>query len=134
MNGDWRDWTPANPCAQLIGTCSDELRGVFGDRTEVRQVYAALETIAHYQNRHKAQFNIEKVTTLLAKIIERPEAIYIGLKSNTLVFMGSYDIEYLLIVPVKVLKQEMWLESVFITNAVRFQKRAWVQKGLIYEK
>lgn len=123
-------WKPARADAQRVGSLSREVQKVLG-KTSVREVYAVQETVRHYQLRHGHEFDVAKAERLLSGVLERPLYVVGGKKSNSVTFVGEFDDEHYLMVPVKVLVNEMWQETLYIRNKARFE-RSLGNKTVLY--
>lgn len=100
----------------------------------MRVVYATQSVIDHVSQKHSVEFDVERGAALLAHTLSDPMEIYIGQKKNTLVFVGDYNENYYLIVPIKTLPGENWLETYYIEGKNRLCKRPWVKRGPIYTR
>jgi len=100
----------------------------------VRDVYAAEGTIEHYVQRHAQHLDLALAERQLPQILADPDAVYMGGKPNTLIFVGGYDGTHNLIIPVKALPGELWLESLYLDNRKRVDRRPWAQRGALYRR
>jgi len=71
---------------------------------------------------------------MLADVLASPRAIYLGNKANSLIFTEDRDETHVLAVVVKVLKSEMWLETLYLTGTERFERRGWAKVGALYQR
>ena len=115
-----RKWRLARADAQLVGSISREVQKALG--TSVQQVYIVPETVRHYQERHGYEFDVAKAERLLSGVLERPLYVVGGRKINSVTFVGEFDAEHYLMVPVKILTNELWQETLYIRNKTRFER------------
>jgi hypothetical protein len=128
-----KSFRPDRDDIRLIGRCGGHLTAIIAARSRVRDVYASTSVTAHYRQ-HARQFDIERAEVLLPGIFADPLAIYQGKKESTLVFVEQFDEAYYLLVPLKCLPQELWLETLYIEEQRRFRRRPWVRKGMLYRR
>ncbi len=130
----WQTFKPDRQDAHLVGICGEQLASVIAPRAGVREVYVSEATTAHYRERHSDHFDLDRAEALLPDVIANPIMVCQAKKPASLVFVGDFDEEHYLIAPVKAVRGEMWLESLFIDRKAKFLKRAWVQIGVLYQK
>lgn len=70
---------------------------------------------------------------MLAGIIDNPLYIMQGKKSNSLQFVDDFDDKFFVLVPIKHLPEEMWVETIFIEEKNRFLRR-WGKRTVYYER
>lgn len=126
-------WRPERTDAALSGAIGDKAGESIRTFSNVRQVYSVSETWAHIAARHGAQFDVERGRAKLPAVLQDPIAVYQANKPNSLIFVGLYDETHSLIVSVKTLSNELWLESMYTIRAERLLRPSW-RKRLIYEK
>jgi SPP1 gp7 family putative phage head morphogenesis protein len=115
-------WRPLRADAAMVGSLGDPVWAALGQQTRVRQVYAAPEAWQHIRERHEGQFDIERGQQLLANIVALPNYVLTTSKPNAFRFVGEYDQDHSLIVILKVLPEEIWLETMIIRNNKRLLK------------
>lgn len=113
-----------------VGVIGEHLYNIFKELCGVRNVVVTDKAIKHYQ-KHKGEFDIRKAETLLYEIIYDPYFIYVDRKKNSVLFVGKFDEKYYLLVPIKVLPGEMWLQTLYIEEKNRFVRR-WGKRKLLY--
>ena len=79
------------------------------------------------------QFNIAQAKQKLPKILDDPLFLYEGKKASSVQFVENYSDDYYLMIPVKCLPSELWIETMFIEDKKRFTKR-WGKRKLLYER
>jgi hypothetical protein len=119
----WVDWKPDREDARLVGRCGDDLLALVSWRAGVRDVFVTEATVAHYTARHADDFDLAHGESLLAQVISDPLCVYQGRKAATLLFVGDCDRTRYLIVPVKALRGELWLETMYVSNKTRIERR-----------
>lgn len=130
----WEEWNPGRADTRLVGRCGDQLRKIIGPMAGVRDVYVSESTIKHYIEKHSGEFDVSRAEAMLERVVADPEFVYQNQKKTALLFVGDFDEDHYLIVPVKVLPGELWLETLYLHNRGRFQKRVWAKTGVIYKK
>ena len=105
-------WQPARVDAQLVGSISRNVQLTLSKRVttgscRVRQVYTVPETVEHYHTRHSHEFDVEKAEELLPTVLARPLYVFVGKKSKSVTFVGEFDDEHYLMIPIKVLTHEL---------------------------
>jgi hypothetical protein len=126
-------WRPDRPDATLAGTIGDEVWDTLQWRLKVRQVYTTPDTANHYRSRHQHDFSVERGEAMLAQTIALPEYVFEARKPGSLIFSARYNPRNYLIVPVKVLNGELWLESLHVRAYKRFVNdvaKAVIQTGM----
>ena len=105
-------WQPTRVDAQLVGSISRNVQLTLSKRVttgscRVRQVYTVPETVEHYHTRHSHEFDVEKAEELLPTVLARPLYVFVGKKSKSVTFVGEFDDEHYLMIPIKVLTHEL---------------------------
>jgi hypothetical protein len=55
-------------------------------------------------------------------------------KKNTIIFIGDYDATRALLIPVKTLRGELWLESLYVRKWEKVNRRKWQKGELLFVK
>ena len=100
----------------------------------VREVRTVRGTDLHIDTAHQGQFDIARAMALVPGVLDDPLFVARATKPGSLLFVGEYDERYYLIIPVKLLPGETWLESMFIDSKMRFIGRRRIREGLLYVK
>ena len=117
-----------------VGSADGDFGDILSSRTGgTKDVHTIPGTTVHIQS-HSQQFDVDKAQSLLPEIIKDPLYVIQGTKQATSVAVGEYDSEHFLIIPIKSLPNENWVETMMITNKKRFLRRKWVKDGMLYEK
>lgn len=98
----------------------------------VREVYVADAVVAHYRG-HTDQFDVARAESMLPNVLDDPLMVVQGRKAGTAVFVERFDDDHYLLVPVKRLAGELWIETVYIDRVARFHRRVWTTNRL-YER
>lgn len=128
-----KPFRPNRDDVRFIGQYGDHLADIIALHSNVREVYVSVSVTAHYR-RHARQFDIERAEALLPDLFADPLAIYQGKKGSTLVFIEQFDEARYLLVPLKCLPEELWLETLYIEDQQRFQRRPWTRNGMLYRR
>lgn len=88
--------------------------------------------VADHYRRHAAEFDIVQAEHMLPGLVRDPLVIVQGKKRTTLVFVASFDQDRYLVVPIKFLDSEAWIETLYVTSKQRFHRRRWVRDGMLY--
>jgi len=67
-------------------------------------------------------------------ILRDPLFVARATKPGSLLFVGDYDDRFFLVIPVKLLPGESWLESMFIDSKKRFIGRRRIREGILYAR
>lgn len=119
---------------RLVGTVGEQLDSLIFAVTGVREVYATPDTVRHYRQQHSGQFDVEAAEAGLRDVLTDPAFIYRSAKSGSVVFVAEFDEQHYLLVSVKCLAGELWLETLFITDRRRFHRRRWARGGALYSR
>ncbi len=122
-----------NAEAQLIGHVGEHLDHVVLARAGTRAVYVSPAGIRHIEQ-HRDEFDVDRALRLAPDALAAPLVVYQGKKATSLTFVGLYDDQFYLIVPVKVLPGELWLETLYITSKRRFTRRRWAREPPLYSR
>ncbi|RRR65777.1 MAG: hypothetical protein EI684_22100 [Candidatus Viridilinea halotolerans] len=132
-NQQVRKPTSQLPTIHPVGIPGDAVHPLLATRSQARTVFASDAVIIHYRQ-HAGQFDVKRAEAMLADVIHDPWAVYQGKKASTLIFVAEFDTDHYLIVPIKTLANELWLETLYIESRRRFLKRRWTQQGLLYRR
>ncbi len=115
-----------------VGNTGTSIGGIIESRSNAKMVRATEDVLSHIE-KHKDQFDILKAKQMLPQILNNPKFIYEGKKASSLQFVEDFDEKYFLMVPIKYLKDELWLETLTIEEKQRFLKR-WAKRILLYKR
>jgi len=110
----------------------EHLSNVFRNLSGIRNVIVTNATVGHYR-KHKGEFDVEKAESLLEKLIRDPLIIYPDKKKNSVLFVDEFDDRFYLLVPIKMLPGEMWLQTLYVEEKKRFMKR-WGKREPLYRR
>lgn len=127
----WTVFTPERGDVRLVAVCEACIGHVIQPRSGVREVYVVEDSEEHYRE-HEGEFDLERAEMLLPGILANPLRIHRDKKPSCLIFSGEFDARYFLLVPVKCLPGEMWLQTLYICEKRNFLKRGWVKAGCLY--
>ncbi len=128
---EWTVFTPERQDAHLVAVCGPCIGHIVHPRSGVREVYVVDGSVDHYRE-HEDEFDLERAEALLPYILVDPLRIHQDKKPSCLIFAGEFDTRYFLLVPVKCLPGEMWLQTLYICEKRDFLKRKWVKTGCLY--
>lgn len=125
--------TIAEQVQRPVGTLVGKAKGGYGDilakRTGgTREVRVVPTVIEHYRNKHADQFDIDRAEQLLRRSLTDPPLVIQGKKAKTSVIVTPFDNDHLLIVPIKSLPGENWVETIYIDREKKFWNRKWVKE------
>ena len=118
---------------QNIGVIGEKIEPFINERSVSRLVRLSESVEKHIYDRHGNQFNIAQAKQKLPKILDDPLFLYEGKKASSVQFVENYSDDYYLMIPVKCLPSELWIETMFIEDKKRFAKR-WGKRKLLYER
>jgi len=118
---------------QNIGVIGEKIAPFISDRSNSRLVRLSESVENHIYDRHGSQFDIAQAKQKLPKILNDPLFLYEGKKASSVQFVENYSDDYYLMIPVKCLPGELWIETMFIEDKKRFAKR-WGKRKLLYER
>lgn len=116
----------------IAGKLSEFVREKIGDIVSSDTINMTNSVREHVQ-KHSNEFDVERAFTMLAGIIDNPLYIMQGKKSNSLQFVDDFDDKFFVLVPIKHLPEEMWVETIFIEEKNRFLRR-WGKRTVYYER
>lgn len=117
----------------VVGKAEGPFGVILDERAGTRVVRVVAQVVEHYRE-HGVQFDIAAAEGMLASMIGNPKAVYQGKKASTTVAIEGFDEEHYLVVPIKSLPGENWLETLFVEKRERFERRKWAREGLLYRR
>jgi hypothetical protein len=121
------------PDIRLVASFSSEILAIVSARSSAREVWVTDGVAAHIRD-HAHEFDVSAAESMLSEVLADPAAVYQGNKATTLIFVEAFDVDHYLVAPVKLLPDEAWLETAYVTSKARFHRRHWVQSGLIFRR
>lgn len=115
-----------------VGKLGNEIKPLFLEKTTAEVIRISNETQNHILG-HSKEFDIEKAYRMLPELLDHPDMLFKGNKINSFVFASKFSSSQILIVPVKTLKNEMWVETMHVYREKRFLKR-YKKENAIYKK
>lgn len=115
-----------------VGRVGSEVESVFRDRTSARTVMTTEDVLDHIE-KHKKEFDTQRATQMLSGMLRDPLWVYQGKKKTSVVFVEDFSDRFFLLVPVKLLPEELWLETIHIEEKARFLRR-WKGRKRLYER
>jgi hypothetical protein len=123
------------PDLERAGTIGEHLDEIVGRLSDVREVYVVPETKAHYRKRHGEDFDVDEGERLVSEVLADPTMVARSRdKKNTIIFIGDYDATRALLIPVKTLRGELWLESLYVRKWEKVNRRKWQKGELLFVK
>jgi len=119
--------------ARFVGAARGRFGELLEERSGTRVVRVVPAVVEHYR-KHAGQFDLRRAEALLPTVLADPLKVVQGKKATTLVAVGEYDAEHYLVVPVKSLPGENWLETLYIDRKQKFEDRKWVVGGMIFKR
>ena len=119
------------PRSRVVGSLGEIVAHLLPNA--IREVRAVSGTDVHIAE-HRGEFDVQQAMDLVPGVLADPLFIVRSSKEPSMLFVGEYSDRYYLIVPVKLLPGESWLESLFIDGKQRFMRRRRVQENLLYVK
>ena len=117
--------------SRLVGFISAAVAHLLTNATrEVRVTESTDDHIAEHGN----QFDVFRAMQLVPAVLAEPLFVVRANKRVSVLFVGEFDDRYYLIVPVKLLPGESWLETLFIDRKTRFSRRGYLRERLLYAR
>jgi hypothetical protein len=116
---------------RLVGIIGNAVAHLLTNAT--REVRTVSHTDVHIAE-HRGEFDIQRALDLVASVLDDPLLVVRSNKEHSVLFIGEDCDRYYLVVPVKLLPGESWLESLFIDSKRRFLRRQHVRANLLYSK
>lgn len=91
------------------------------------------EDVLDHIEKHKKEFDTQRATQMLSGMLRDPLWVYQGKKKTSVVFVEDFSDRFFLLVPVKLLPEELWLETIHIEEKARFLRR-WKGRKRLYER
>lgn len=116
-----------------VDKISQKIKDLIQTRSSAEVVKISEQVGNHIISRHKEHFDINKAFNMLPEVINNPQFIYEGKKKNSLQFVESFNEKFYLMVPIKCLPDELWIETLTIEEKARFLRR-WGKRQLFYKR
>ncbi|HOJ02091.1 MAG TPA: hypothetical protein PLL88_10780 [Anaerolineaceae bacterium] len=115
-----------------IGEIGENIAPIIQSRSSAKIVQATDDVLKHIE-KHKDQFDILKAKNMLPEVLNNPKFLFQGKKKTSLQFIEDFDEKYFLMIPIKYLPNELWLETLTIEEKERFLRR-WMKRELLYKR
>lgn len=106
---------------ELVGILGNVVYATLREWSIAKEVYAVRETWQHIEEKHGLQFDLPRAWSLLPVVFYAPLCVWETTKPRSFRFAGDYDDKHKLIVTIKALENELWLETMFTRNNWRYQ-------------
>lgn len=120
------------PELRVIGRIGEYIEPIIAERTTAKTVMVSDSVLKHIE-KHRNQFDIDLAKKMLPQVISNPKFIYQGKKVNSFQFIEDFTERYFLLVPIKYLPNELWLETLLIEEKKRFLRR-WEKVLKLYTR
>ena len=116
-----------------MSTPQGRAAAILAERTCAASISVAPSVQDHWRL-HAGQFDVNEAERIMPGVLNDPLRIVQGRKPKTIVFIGSLDARHYLLIPVKCLDNEAWIETMYMEAKERFDKHKWVRDGVLYER